>query len=435
MTTGVPTNLRGYIDDLGVDSYGSVVDYLLENTPQLVHPQSVTTFARMRHDPQLTAILQAYGRAIGRAHYAVDPKGCKDEVVQQTADDLGLAILGVDDEQGGARRRKFTWKEHLRLSGLDRVYGHMFFEQAWADQGGLWRLDVVQERMPQTISTLHLNRDGTLKSVEQGGALYTVSPVAGTSVPKITTADHRLVYYVREREGSNYFGQSLIRASYGPWLIKEELLRVHATSIRRFGMGVPTFEPLPGVTITPGMEAAADRVLSGLRAGANSYVNPPPGFRLKLVGMEGSVPDALAFINYLDRQMTRSTLTSILDMAVAERGNRSLGETVMDLMVLAQQDDAEQKADVATSQIVVPLVDANWGEDEAAPRIVVDDVGADVQLTAQDMNWLFEYGGLTPDQPLEAYLRERYGLPERDGEPNPKPGDTTTDTTTGAPGA
>jgi hypothetical protein len=34
------------------------------------------------------------------------------------------------------------------------------------------------------------------------------------------------------------------------------------------------------------------------------------------------VPDAVAFINYLDRQMTRSTLTSLLDMATrnAARG-------------------------------------------------------------------------------------------------------------------
>jgi hypothetical protein len=292
-TTGVPETLRGYIDDLGVDTYGGLVDYLLENTPNLVHPQSIGTFARMRHDPQLTAILQAYGRAIGRAHFAVDPSGCRDEVAAQIADDLGLPILGVDDEQGGARRRKFTWTEHLRLAGLDRVYGHMFFEQAWAEQGGRWRLDVVQERMPQTVSMLHLNKDGTLASIEQGGALYTQAPVNGASVPKITTADHRLVYYVREREGSNYFGQSLLRAAYGPWLIKDQLMRVHATSIRRFGMGVPTFEPLPGASITPQQQLEADRVLSRVKAGEFSYVNPPPGFRLVIAGMTGSVPDAL----------------------------------------------------------------------------------------------------------------------------------------------
>jgi hypothetical protein len=98
------------------------------------------------------------------------------------------------------------------------------------------------------------------------------------------------------------------------------------------------------------------------------------------------VPDALAFINYLDRQMTRSTLTSILDMATAERGSRSLGETIMQLMIYAQQSEANRIALDATEQIVIPLVDANWGEDEPAPQIVVTEVGVDDQLTAQDMN-------------------------------------------------
>ena len=413
MTSSIPTELRGYVDDFGADSYGAIVDYLLENTPQLVHPQSVQTFGRMRHDPQLTAILAAYGQAIARANWALDPAGVRDEVAARIADDLGLPIAGAEEEPTGARRRGFTWGEHLRLTGLYRVYGHMFFEQAWEPADGMWRLRVVQERMPQTISTLHLNRDGTLASVEQGGALFS-SGVSGQQVPKITTADHRLVYYVREREGSNYFGQSLIRPAYGPWLIKDQLLRVHATSIRRFGMGVPTFEPLPGASVTPQQEAEAERVLSRIKAGEFSHVRPPAGYRLVIAGMTGTVPDALAFVSYLDRAMTRATLTSILDMAVAERGNRSLGETVMDLMVMAQQADAEFIADTATAQIVVPLVDANWGENEPAPRIVVQDVGADVQLTAQDLNWLMEYGGLRADQPARAWIRERWGVPAED---------------------
>lgn len=409
-----PTTLKGYIDDqVGVDSYSAVVDYLLENIPNLVHPTSILTYSRMRHDTQLSAILQAYGRAIGRAHWSLDPAGCRDEVVAAIADDLGLPIKGTDDEPGPARRRKFTWAEHLRLVGLYRVYGHMYFEQAWAWEGGRWRLDVVQERMPQTIAAVHLNGDGSLQSVEQSGR--TSRPgMPGTGGVKITTKDHRLVGYVREREGSNYFGVSMLRPSYGPWLIKDQMMRVHASTARRFGMGIPSLEPLPGTNPTPTQMAEAQRVMSRYRASEGAAIIPPAGFRVVWSGLTGSVPDTLAFITYLERTMTRSCLCSILDMAVAERGNRSLGETVMDLMILAQQADANQIAEDAIQQLVVPLVDANWGEDEAAPRIVCGDVGADVELTAQDLNWLLEYGGLTPDEPLENWLRTRYGLPKLD---------------------
>lgn len=425
----MPTAMRGYVDDaVTLDGFGAVVDFLLEQVPELHHPQSVLVYSRMRHDPQLAAILQAYARSIGRAHWAVDPTGCRDEVVAGIADDLGLPIKGVDEpEQTGARRRRFTWGEHLRLTGMKRVYGHAFFEQAWALQDGRWRLDQVQERMPQTVAALHLNNDGTLQSVEQAA-------VIGRTPPKLTTADHRLVAYVRDRMGSNYFGESLLRPSYGPWLIKDQVLRVHATSIRRFGMGIPTAEVQPGASVTVQQMAEAERIVTHLKAGEFTGVAMPPGFRLVLAGMTGSAPDAVAFINLLDRYMTRSTLTSILDMAVSERGNRSLGETVMDLMVMAQQDDAQATADDATAQIVIPLVDANWGEDEAAPRIVAGGVGADVQLTAQDLNWLFEYGGLRADTPARSFIRQRFGIPAED--PNdPVNQAPPADATTGANGA
>jgi hypothetical protein len=37
-----------------------------------------------------------------------------------------------------------------------------------------------------------------------------------------------------------------------------------------------------------------------------------------------------------------------------------------------------------------------------------------VQLTAQDLNWLLEYGGIKPDQPFRAWIRQRYGMPDED---------------------
>jgi hypothetical protein len=406
----MPTSLLGVMDSMDINAYGSVVDYLLENTPALMHPESVRTFARMRHDPMLTAILQAYGGPIDSACWSIDGDGCRDEVTQRVADDLGLPINGVDEDEAkptGARRRRFTWDEHLRLAGLYRAFGHMFFEQAWAEIPGGWRLDIVQERMPQTIAALHLNKDGTLASIEQN-AVATVSP------PKITTADHRLIYYTRQREGSNYFGESMLRPSYGPWLIKDQMLRVHATSIRRFGMGIPTAQALPGTNPTPQQLAEAQRVVGGMRASEHFGVAMPAGFRLALEGMTGNVPDALAFINFLNQEMARSTLTMLLTMAGAERGNRSLGETVMDMLILAQQADANAIARDGTAQIVIPLVDANWGEDETAPKIKVGNVGADVETTAQDIYWLMAYAGIKADAPFRAWVRQLRGIPAED---------------------
>jgi hypothetical protein len=81
-------------------------------------------------------------------------------------------------------------------------------------------------------------------------------------------------------------------------------------------------------------------------------------------------------------------------------------------------------------------VDANFGEDEPAPRVIVGDVGADVELTAQDMNWLMQYGGIQPDQPVRAWIRQRYSIPDEDLStvvPAAGSTDTTTTTPTEAP--
>lgn len=407
-----PSRLSGYVDDqallgdIGFETYGAMVDAVLEMVPDLIWPLSVRTFSRMRHEPQIAAVLKAYFLAVQRARWSVDGAGCRDEVTQQVADDLGLPVTGTDPEPTGARRRRFTWAEHLRLNLLDQVYGHMFFEQEWVEAGGRWRLAQVSERMPQTIADIKVNRDGTLASIVQEAATFNRRPTP------IATANSALVFYVNEREGSNYFGRSLIRPAYTDWLIKNEVLRVHATSIRRFGLGVPYAEAAPNAM--PAEVAELQRMVGNIKATEHMGAALPHGATLHLAGLQGNVPDAVEFLNYLDRQMTRATLTSLLDMATAERGARSLGETVMDLMVYAQQAVANAHAETATSQIVVPLVDANFSEDEPAPRIVCGDVGADVELTAQDVFWLTSYAALTTEPELENFLRQRYGIPTLD---------------------
>jgi hypothetical protein len=405
-----PLSLAGWIDDgaFTLDGFATAVDYILESVPELQHPLSVRTYAKMRHEPQLTAILRVYQLALQRATWSVDGTGCRDEVTQQIADDFGLPIKTATDEtQTGARRRAFTWANHLAtVTRLSLAFGHAAFAQQWEPAGGRYRLLQVQERMPQTIEALKLNPDGTLAAAVQNVVQ------TGADTPTIRTANHQLVWYDRERDGTNYFGTSLLRPSYALWLIKTQVLRVWATSNRRNGMGVWQVEAPSGAT--PQQVAEAQRIASTTKAGEAAGLGLPNGFTARLVGLSGTLPDHKELTDYLDRLMTRSTLTSILDMATAERGNRSLGETVMDLMVYAQQAEAQRIADTATAQIVVPLVDANWGEDEPAPRISVEDVGADVQLTSQDINWLLQWGGLHPDKPARDWIRHRSGIPAED---------------------
>lgn len=378
---------------------------ILEVIPDLTWPQSVQTYARMRHDPQLAAVLAAYTLPLRRATWSVDPAGCSDEVVQVVADDLGLPILGADAEPGPARRRGVRWADHLRLALLSLVYGHMVFERRYEIRGGLARLVNLGERMPHTITAIDLNKDGSVASIQQ-------DVTGGQKIP-----GDRLVWYANEREGANWTGRSILRAAYGAWLLKHEVWRVHATSIRRFGMGVPSVEAPAGAT--PAQMAEAQRLASAMRVGDQSGVGLPPGFKLNITGMTGSVPDALEFVRYLDEQMAKQALAGLLDLGQTRNGSRALGESMLDLLLLSLQALAEEIAVTATSGhpgmpgIVTNLVDLNWGEDEPAPRIVVSDVGSRQEVTAEAIGQLLTTGAISPDPELEAYVRKAWNLPQR----------------------
>lgn len=397
--------VQGYLDDgTTTGAYTETVESLLEYVPDLLWPLSVRTFARMRTDPSLGGVLRAYGLPIRRAQWAVDPKGCRKATAAFCADELGLPVLGAEDKPTGARRRHITWARHLRLALLILPFGHSPFERTYMYDGDKLRLDTLAERMPQTIDQIELNAaDGSLKSVSQAA-------LQGSKGPRIS-ADS-LVWYALDREGSNWPGRSILRDSYAPWLIKHELWRVLATSSRRFGMGVPSVEAPPGAT--PQQVAEAARLASSIRVGDQSGAGLPPGYTLRLSGITGSVPDTLAFIRYLDEQMTRNTLTGLLDLGSTATGSRALGETFLDLFMLALQTIADDIADQATTQLLVPLVNANWGEDEPVPQIVCADVKGDREVTAETLKLLLDSGALKADPGLEEDIRRRYKLPERD---------------------
>lgn len=388
----------------GNQGQGLMSDWL-ETTADLIWPLTVRTYGRMRRDPQLTAVLAAYTLPILRANWRIDGAGCRDEVVQMVADDLGLPILGIDAEPGPARRRGIAWADHLRLALLSLTYGHMPFERRYEIRNNQARLINLGERLPHTITDIAVNNDGTLRSIRQ-------EPTGTIDIPA-----RRLAWYVHDREGANWAGTSVLRPAYGPWLLKHEMWRVHATSIRRFGMGVPNVKAPAGAT--PGQVLEASRLAAAMRVGDQSGVGLPNGFELAITGMQGSVPDAMAFIRYLDQQQSTMALAGLIDLGNTTNGSRALGDTFLDLFLLSLQAVADDIASTATSGhpgmpgIVTDIVDLNWGEDEPAPRIVCADVGENHELNAEAISKLIASGALTADADLEAYLRGTYRLPAR----------------------
>jgi hypothetical protein len=385
--TAAGSMTSGYTD-LAYDFY--------ENIPALSFPLSTLTYARMRRDPQIAAVLKAYVYPLRMATYAINPTGCRDEVVEMCADAWGLPIAGMDDNPGPARRRGVRWRDHLRVALLMLPFGFSPFAIRYDITGNPLqaRLAELSERLPQTITDIQVNDDGTLKQVYQ----------TGSKDPLLASG---LLWYAHEREGAGWNGRSMIAEAYGPWLLKHEMWRVMAQSSRRFGMGVPTVTAPPGSP--PADITAAAAIASGYRAGDQSGIGMPDGFKFDLTGLSGSVPDTMGFVNYLDAQIATSVLAEILNLDTAQVGNRALGDTIIGLLQMSWRAVSDEITDTATG-MNVQIVDNNWGEDEPVPGILCTDINRP-EVTSEAINALVTCGALTPDVSLENDIRQRFNLP------------------------
>lgn len=397
-----PVREKGYADNgSGWAGLGDVS----EETAELVWPLSVSVYDRMRRqDAQVASVMRAVQSPIIRTQWRIDGSGCDDAVTQFVADNLGLPVVGQDQdtgEQAASRLRgrdRFSWTQHLRLALLMLPFGHSYFEQVYrydeaADQ---YRLRKLGPRLPRSIAKVNVARDGGLVSIEQWGATtYGIGGADGAVLPV-----NRLVAYVLEREGGNWLGQSLLRSAYKNWLLKDRALRTWSTSIDRNGMGVPWYTAAEGETDLE----AGEEIATGVRSGDNAGGAGPNGSKLELLGVSGSLPDIEKFVAYHDAQIARASLGHFLNLggqSNGQVGSYNLGSVFEGTFHLGLDYIAGEIADTATAHIVEDLVDINFGPSVAAPRLVYDPIGT----RQTELDRVREATGLGSDAELVRFLR------------------------------
>jgi hypothetical protein len=400
----MPTAEIGY----GTDGYGFGGDVTFwqsaEETPELRWPLNVRVYRRMeRQDAQIMSVMRAVKLPVRRTPWRIDPDGARPEVTEHIATDLGLPIVG-QAPTNKRRRGRFSWGEHLSSALLCLRYGHQFFEPVWTvdDVTGLYHLRKLGQRLSETISDIQVARDGGLLSIEQYGFGETSQ---ATRIPI-----ERLVAYVVDREGGDWTGNSLLRPAYKHWIIKDRLLRVQAQTIERNGMGVPVYEA--GPQDDQAQLEAGKKIAQSYKAGSASGAATPNGAKLRLAGVEGNLPDAQPAIDYHDAQIGKAALAHFLNLG-DKTASYALGETFADFFTMSLQTVAELIRDTAQAHIIEDLVDANWGPDEPAPRLVFDEIGSKQAATAAAIKILVDAGILTPGEELEQATRQDYGLPAK----------------------
>ena len=413
MSTKPPTTEIGYMTPgttspvSGTSSWTSWVDDS-DHVTELVWPQSVTAYDRMRKSGQIHALILGSTLPLRRYQWKLDPNGAPARVYRPLAEDLGLPLLGREQPKTRSRTKgRFNFGDHLRHALLGLVFGHMFFEQVGEIQDGMWRLRKLAPRMPQTIAEIKVEPDGGLKAIKQN-----IGPKP-RDIPV-----NRLVAYPWDMEGATWTGRSMLRPLYAHWLIKDRLMRVDAMNNERSGMGLPVAEAPPGASDAEIAELR--RMASSVKVGGASGVALPSGARLSLEGVRGSLPDTIGSIRYHDEAMARAWLMMFIQLGQTESGSRALGGEFVDYFALAQEAIAEWFSGIFNPHVIEDWVDWNFGEDTKAPVLVFEPV-EDPSLSIADLGLMAEKGVLSVDSELRAWFRKRHKLPEEAEEEHQEP--------------
>jgi hypothetical protein len=407
---------------------GYMVDPL-EMVPELTWPLSIAVYDKMRKsDGQFGGLLRAMTLPITNAKWDLVTDGVKDEVVALVRGELGMVPPG--ETQQRRRREGIVWRDHVKDALLMMPFGHMVFEQVYnvgkpseeQKKGGLTKDKVIHlrklaPRYPRTLTEIRVARDGGLEGVFQNQPPYLPNQSSMRSFDPIFIPVDRLVFYCMEREGADWTGTSVFRSAYKNWFLKEVLLRLSAQVLERNGMGLPVVTYSNDGAVTK-QDALA--IARAARAGADAGVALPEDAKFEMMGVSGSTPDILPYINYHDQAASRSLLAMFMDLG-HDNGARSLGETFVDLFTANLQYFAEQIADTATEHIVRDLVEWNYGPDEPYPIITPGDMSANKEVSSTVLSTLVSAKLVTPDGDLEDHIRLKYGLPEANEERRPAP--------------
>lgn len=408
----------GYQADPGVVSWGTLVAWTHETNPDLQWPLSIDVFDRMRReDPQVKSVLRAVTLPILRTEWVLDGTGCRDEVTEHVAADMGLPVKGKPAKAPLRTKGRFSFREFLRLALLELVYGHSVFEQVYdqSSEPGRAHLAKLAWRPPRTISDFEVAKDGGLVAVKQRGT-------AGGREVRITV--DRLVVFVNEREGANWVGESLLRAAYKMAILKDRVLRIQALTAERNGLGLPVFiapdfpEGMDDDAALAWMDEQIEKgleLVKAARAGDDAGASIAHGAQLQFVGVQGKLPDTDAPIRYYDEQIARAVLAHFLNLGT-ETGSWALGSTFANFFTDSLNAVAQHIADVINQHVIEDLVDANWGSNEPAPRLLPAAIGEQQQITAEAIRALIECGAVQVDEPLRAYVRDKFGLPVEDSD-------------------
>lgn len=372
-----------------------------EYNPELQGVKAIKLYDKMRKsDGTVRAAMASVQLPIRRAEWHIKPAS-EDERDLEIKDFIEDALF---------EQMSITWDDFLRQALLHTTFGVMAFEKVFAVRNIEGQDMIVWEkfapRLPQTIIRWE-QADGT-PGIEQ---------LPPTASGMVSIPAEKLLIFVNELEGENYWGVSLLRAAYKHWYIKSNIERIDAIAYERQGLGIPYVKL--NSTHTDADITKAETLLQNLRAHEQGYLIEPDDITVEFKDMKANTTrDPARAIEYHDRLIVKSVLAQFLNLGSSTSGgSRALSEDQSGMFLQSVEAIANNIADTINKYAIKELVDLNFDGVTDYPKLDYSGVSRiDIDALSTSYQRLTQSGGIKASEADDRHFRGLMGLPDNDDE-------------------
>lgn len=363
-----------------------------EYQPDLQGPAKYEVYTKMRADAQVAALLNVIELPIRAADIRVEPPD-KTPSALEIADFVAEALFHMEH----------PFDDFVRQAMLMLPYGVMLFEKVYGlreDGRIIWRK--FAPRLPKTISRWLVDAEGELVAVEQR--------VYGELGRFVRIPASKLLRFTYRQEGSNFEGRSLLRDVYKHWWHKDTLYKLATLAAERTGVGIPTLK-LPR-TATERDRDRAVALVKAFRANEEAGLVLPEEFDFSLTTAKGFA--YLPLIEHHNGMIAKAALAQFLNLGQTQVGSFALSRSQTDLFLMTLNGLLQYFCDTLERDAVSELTRWNFGENAPVPVVRGKLRGADAKNLAETLDLLARGRFLTPDDDIEALVRESLDLPPKE---------------------
>src|SRR5262245_4576784 len=216
----------------------------------------------------------------------------------------------------------------------------------------------------------------------------------------------KLAIFSFEAEAGDLSGISILRSAYKHWYYKDTLYKIDAIAKERHGIGIPIIVLPPGYGDDD--KKKADELGRNLRTNDRAHIVIPANWQVMFAELKGQPVSAIESINHHDMQI----LANVLGQFV---GDASAKDQIIDVFYKSVRYMADMVANIFNKHIIRQLVDLNF-KNGGYPKLNARRIGEwdDLRTLSFAVRNFVGAGLITPDDTLEAQLREESDLPPID---------------------